>query len=63
MAGGEAAPPGIELKGMAKTFNSYTKTGRANVAMATYGAIFGVIVLRKLWKMGREKVEEAKCDA
>ena len=62
MAGGEEPPPGIELKGWGKTFNSYTKTGRANVAMATYGAIFAFIAVKKLYNYTKVKVEEAKCD-
>jgi len=62
MAGGEEPPPGIELKGWEKTFNSYTKTGRANVAMATYGAIFSFIIIKKLYNYTKVKVEEAKCD-
>jgi len=62
MAGGEEPPPGIELKGWGKKFNSYTKTGRANVAMATFGVIFGVIILKKAWNYSKRKLDEAKCE-
>jgi len=36
-----------ELTGMAKHFNSVTFTGRANVAKATYAAIFLTVVAVK----------------
>jgi len=36
-----------ELVGLAKTFNSVTFTGRANVAKATYAAIIGIVVAVK----------------
>ena len=63
MAGGEEPPPGIELKGWGKTFNSYTKTGRANVAKATYGAIFGFIIVRKIWSWSKPAIQDAaKCE-
>ena len=50
MAGGDVAPAGVELKGWAIKFNSYTKTGRANVAMATYGVIGAIVLLKKMTK-------------
>ncbi len=50
MAGGDVAPPGVELKGWAIKFNSYTKTGRANVAMATYGVIGAIVLFKKMTK-------------
>jgi len=37
-----------ELKGLSKYFNGVTKQGRANVAFATYGALFGIIGIVKL---------------
>ena len=51
MSGGDVAPPGVELKGWAVKFNSYTKTGRANVAMATYGVIGAIVLFKKLTKV------------
>ncbi|XP_045505027.1 ATP synthase membrane subunit K, mitochondrial [Colias croceus] len=33
-----------QFKGLSKYFNSYTNTGRANTAKATY-AFFGVVIL------------------
>lgn len=62
MAGGDEPPPGIELKGLGKKFNSYTTTGRANVAMATYGVIFGMIAIKWAWNKAQKNLNEAKCD-
>ena len=50
MSGGDVAPAGVELKGWAIKFNSYTKTGRANVAMATYGVIGAIVLYKKMTK-------------
>jgi len=50
MSGGDVAPAGVELKGWAIKFNSYTKTGRANVAMATYGVIGAIVLFKKMTK-------------
>jgi hypothetical protein len=63
MAGAEEAPAGVELKGWQLKFNSYTKTGRANVAMATFGGIFACWLLHKGYKHLKMKVSEAtdKC--
>lgn len=38
--GSDEPPPGIELKGLSKYFNSWTNSGRANVAKATYAGFF-----------------------
>jgi len=50
MSGADVAPAGVELKGWAVKFNSYTKTGRANVSMATFGAIGAIVLYKKLTK-------------
>uniref|UniRef100_A0A0B6Z9X7 Up-regulated during skeletal muscle growth protein 5 n=1 Tax=Arion vulgaris TaxID=1028688 RepID=A0A0B6Z9X7_9EUPU len=40
----------INLTGFQKYFNSYTRRGRFNWAVATYGTLFGSIILYKLLK-------------
>lgn len=58
MAGhGNEPPPGIELKGLQKYFNSYTDFGRANTAKATY-AVMGLGFL--YWWATKKKATPAK---
>jgi up-regulated protein 5 len=40
----------LNLKGWQKYFNSYTLRGRFNCVVATYGTIFGTVLLYKLLK-------------
>jgi len=57
MAGADEAAE-AQLKGLAKTFNSVTMKGRANVAKATYAVMGGIALI--MWLKPKKKAVPAK---
>ena len=62
MSGGfvSETDPNYNFKGWNKYFNSYTKRGRLNWVMATYGTIFGIVFLKKMFGGKKQPAIAAK---
>ncbi|KAK2177376.1 hypothetical protein NP493_601g02040 [Ridgeia piscesae] len=50
--------PNYNFKGWRKYLNSYTKRGRLNWVLLTYGSIFSFVILKKMFG-GKKAVEDA----